>query len=126
MIANIHISWLDPHKIRKLTIVGSEKMVVFDDMESAEKIRIYDKGVDVRQDYKAYGDDLTLRFGDIVIPSIKMEEPLRAECHHFLECIEQHRKPRSDGQDGLRVLKVLEAAQKSLESKGKPVEIGSS
>lgn len=123
MIANIHISWLDPHKIRKLTIVGSEKMVVFDDMESAEKIRIYDKGVDVRQDYKAYGDDLTLRFGDIVIPSIKMEEPLRAECHHFLECIEQHRKPRSDGQDGLRVLKVLEAAQKSLENRGSPVQI---
>lgn len=126
MIANIHISWLDPHKIRKFTIVGSEKMVVFDDMESAEKIRIYDKGVDVRQDYKAYGDDLTLRFGDIVIPSIKMQEPLRAECLHFLECIEQKKKPRSDGRDGLRVLKVLEAAQKSLENHGKPVEIPSS
>lgn len=126
MIANIHISWLDPHKIRKFTIVGSEKMVVFDDMESAEKIRIYDKGVDVRQDYKAYGDDLTLRFGDIVIPSIKMQEPLRAECLHFLECIEQKKKPRSDGRDGLRVLKVLEAAQKSLENHGKPIEIPSS
>jgi predicted dehydrogenase len=125
-IANIHISWLDPHKIRKVTIVGSEKMVVFDDMESAEKIRMYDKGVDVRQDYKAYGDDLTLRFGDIVIPSIKMEEPLRAECKHFVECIEEKKRPRSDGRDGLRVLKVLEAAQESLDSRGKPVPIRNS
>lgn len=125
VIANIHISWLDPHKIRKLTIVGSEKMIVFDDMESAEKIRIYDKGVDIRQDYKAYGEDLTLRFGDIIIPSLRMGEPLQAECLHFLECIENKRQPRSDGRDGLRVLKVLEAAQRSLENGGRPVEIQS-
>ncbi len=126
VIANIHISWLDPHKIRKLTIVGSEKMIVFDDMESAEKIRIYDKGVDLHPGYKSYGEDLTLRFGDITIPSLKMEEPLRTECAHFLECIEMKRQPRSDGHDGLRVLKVLEAAQKSLDNEGIPVEIRSS
>lgn len=123
--ANIHISWLDPHKIRKLTIVGDKKMIVFDDMESAEKIRIYDKGVDIKPDYKAYGEDLTLRFGDIVIPSVKMEEPLKLECQHFLNCIIEGNRPRSDGYDGLRVLKVLEAAQESMANRGKPVKIES-
>ncbi len=126
VMAHMQISWLDPHKIRKLTIVGSKKMVVFDDMESAEKIKIYDKGVEGLggQDYKSYGEDLTLRFGDIVIPSIKMEEPLRTECLHFIECIEEGKKPLSDGHDGLRVVKVLEAAQKSLKSGGCPIKIG--
>lgn len=123
IIANIHISWLDPHKIRKLTIVGDQKMIVFDDMESAEKIRIYDKGVDIRPDYRAYGEDLTLRFGDIVIPNIKMAEPLGLECQHFLDCIIQGKRPRSDGYDGLRVLKVLEAAQESMANRGEPVKI---
>lgn len=123
VMAHIHVSWLDPHKIRKLTVVGNKKMAVFDDMESAEKVRIYDKGVGADPDYKLYGEDLTLRFGDITIPSIKMREPLRAECEHFIESIETGKRPRSDGYDGLRVVKVLEAAQKSLKSGGKPVKI---
>jgi predicted dehydrogenase len=123
VMAHIHISWLDPHKIRKLTIVGSKKMAVFDDMESSEKVRIFDKGVETNEDYRSYGEDLTLRFGDIVIPSIKMEEPLRIECEHFISCILNGQKPLSDGEDGLRVVKVLEAAQKSLESGGQPVKI---
>ncbi|MDO8885569.1 Gfo/Idh/MocA family oxidoreductase [Candidatus Oleimmundimicrobium sp.] len=126
VMAHMQVSWLDPHKVRKLTIVGSKKMVVFDDMESAEKIKIYDKGVDglESQDYKPYGEDLTLRFGDIVIPSINMKEPLRTECMHFIECIIEGKSPLSDGRDGLRVVKVLEAAQKSLKSGGMPVKIG--
>jgi predicted dehydrogenase len=123
VMAHIHISWLDPHKIRKLTIVGSKKMAVFDDMESSEKVRIFDKGVETNEDYRSYGEDLTLRFGDIVIPSIKMEEPLRIECEHFISCILNGQKPLSDGEDGLRVVKVLEAAQKSLESGGQPIKI---
>ncbi|HDP70015.1 MAG TPA: Gfo/Idh/MocA family oxidoreductase [Actinobacteria bacterium] len=126
VMAHMQLSWLDPHKIRKLTIVGSKKMVVFDDMESAEKIKIYDKGVEGlgNQDYKSYGEDLTLRFGDIVMPSINMKEPLRTECMHFIECIMERKIPLSDGRDGLRVVKVLEAAQKSLKNGGIPTKIG--
>jgi len=123
VMAHIHVSWLDPHKIRKITVVGNKKMAVFDDMESSEKVRIYDKGVGSNSDYRTYGEDLTLRFGDIVIPSIKMKEPLRAECEHFIESIRSGQRPRSDGQNGLRVVKVLEAAQASLKSGGKPVKI---
>lgn len=122
-MAHIHVSWLDPHKIRKVTVVGNKKMVVFDDMESSEKVRIYDKGVGAGDGYRSYGEDLTLRFGDIVIPSIKMKEPLRTECEHFVEAIKTGKPPRSDGYDGLRVVKVLEAAHASLKSGGKPVRV---
>ncbi len=123
MLAHIHVSWLDPHKIRKVTVVGQKKMAVFDDMESAEKIRIYDKGVDYSRDYESYGEYLSLRHGDILIPRLNLVEPLRSECEHFLSCVEERATPRSDGKDGLRVLKVLGAAQKSLENGGTPVEI---
>ncbi len=123
VMAHLHVSWLDPHKVRKLTIVGSEKMAVFDDMESSEKVRIFDKGVQAGGDYKSFGEDLILRFGDILIPSISMTEPLRTECQHFIDCIEHGKTPRSDGRDGLRVVKILEAAQKSLELGGEPVSV---
>lgn len=119
------VSWLDPHKVRKITVVGSKKMVVFDDMESTEKIKLYDKGVDAPPSYDTYGDYITLRIGDIVIPKVNMSEPLKNECQHFLDCIQGGKKPLSDGQDGLRVLRVLEATQKSLESRGEPVELKS-
>ncbi|MDZ7261431.1 MAG: Gfo/Idh/MocA family oxidoreductase, partial [candidate division KSB1 bacterium] len=122
-MAHIHVSWLDPHKIRKVTVVGSKKMAVVDDMESAEKMRIYNKGVDFTGTYLGYGDSLTLRIGDIQIPYIKLQEPLKIECQHFVDSILQNKKPRSDGVDGLRVVKVLEAAQASLEQGGVPVEI---
>jgi len=121
-MANIQLSWLDPHKIRKLTIVGSRKMVVFDDMESSEKIRIYDKGVTPNQ-VVSYGDSFTLRFGNILIPRIDMVEPLRVECEHFLSCVNEGSQPRSDGNDGLRVVKVLAAAQDSLDKGGHPVRV---
>ncbi|MGD8397177.1 MAG: Gfo/Idh/MocA family oxidoreductase [Candidatus Eiseniibacteriota bacterium] len=123
-LANLQLSWLDPHKLRRLTLVGSQRMVVFDDMEAAEKIRIYDKGVSGAEagrivDYK---ESLTLRFGEIRIPRVAMREPLRIECQEFLRAIESGRPPRSDGLDGLRVVSVLEAAQRSLERGGVPVE----
>lgn len=117
------VSWLDPHKIRKITVVGSKKMVVFDDMESAEKIKLYDKGVGVPPSYDSYGDYQTLRIGDIIIPKIQMTEPLKNECQHFLDCVKNGIKPLSDGRDGLRVLRVLEATQKSLDNRGEPVEL---
>ncbi len=119
-MANIHLSWLDPHKLRKITIVGSKKMVVFDDMEVSEKLKIYDKGVGSTS-YSTYGEYLSLRFGDITIPSIKMLEPLRAEAQHFIQCIESRKEPKTGGQDGLKVVKILMAAQKSLKEKGMPI-----
>jgi len=122
-MAQVHISWLDPHKIRKFTIVGSKKMVVFDDMESSEKIKIYDKGADSPGKYVSYGDSITLRIGDISIPKIDMKEPLKIECQHFLDCIMENKRPLSDGADGLRVVRVLEAAQKSMENYGTLVKL---
>jgi predicted dehydrogenase len=123
VMAHVHVSWLDPHKDRKLTIVGDKKMAVFDDTKSAEKIWIYDKGVETKQDYSTYGEYLSLRFGDVLIPRIPATEPLRTECQHFIECVQSRKTPRSDGKDGLRVSKVLDAAQRSLKMGGAPVKV---
>ena len=123
VIAQIQLSWLDPHKIRKTTIVGSKKMVVFDDMAGTEMLKIYDKGVTSNGQFAPFGETLSLRFGDISIPYIKMTEPLKLECQHFLDCIKNNQTPRSDGRDGLRVVKVLQAAQESLDKSGVPVDI---
>lgn len=113
-VAQAQVSWLDPHKIRKFTVVGSKKMVTFDDMEATEKIRIYDKGVNQEIRYGSYDEVLTLREGDIHIPYFKMQEPLKIEANHFIECIREHKKPLSDGQNGLDVVKILEAVSLSL------------
>ena len=122
-LAHVHVSWLDPHKLRKFTVVGTQKMVVFDDMEASEKIKIYDKGVDRAGEVVSYGDALTVRNGDILIPKISLQEPLKLECAHFVECVRDRKRPLTDGLDGLRVVKVLDAAQKSLKSGGQPVAI---
>jgi predicted dehydrogenase len=118
-MAQIQVSWLDPHKVRKLTVVGTKKMAVFDDMESAEKVRIYDKAAE-RQGYESYGESITLRFGDIVIPHVNPAEPLKLECEHFVDCVRSGDTPLSDGRDGMRVVRVLEAAQRSLRADGAP------
>ncbi len=121
-MAHVHCSWLDPHKIRKATVVGPQKMVTFDDMEATEKIRIYDKGAAVRHDITtSYADIISLRFGDIIIPKIPGGEPLALECQHFIDCVLDNRPVRSDGADGLRVVQMLEAGQKSLKNQGIPV-----
>lgn len=122
-MAHVHVSWLDPHKERKLTIVGSKKMVVFDDTQASEKIWLYDKGVESKLDYNTYGEYLSLRVGDITLPRVPGGEPLRLECQHFLDCVKNRTQPRSDGRDGLRVLAVLQAAQQSLEQGGTPVDV---
>jgi predicted dehydrogenase len=124
-LAHVHVSWLDPHKLRKFTVVGSQKMAVFDDMEASEKIRIYDKGVDRAGEIVPYGDALTVRSGDILIPKISLQEPLKIECQHFVDCVRERKTPLSDGRSGLRVVKVLAAAQASLERGGAPVAIAS-
>jgi predicted dehydrogenase len=123
-MAHIHVSWLDPHKTRKLTLVGSRKMAVFDDMEASEKVRVYDKGVDRPPEGTADVEvALKLRFGDILIPRLDTEEPLTRECRHFVECARGLHPPRSDGWDGLRVVAALEAAQRSLDAQGTPQQV---
>jgi predicted dehydrogenase len=122
-MAHIQVSWLDPHKIRKITVVGSKKMAVFDDLDANEKLRIYDKGAHVSTEYNTFAEYIGLRFGDITVPYIKVGEPLRLECLHFLDCVQNRKQPLSDGYDGLRVVQVLDAAQRSLKSNGTPVAV---
>jgi predicted dehydrogenase len=121
--AHLHVSWLDPHKIRKATIVGSKKMAVVDDMEPSEKLRIYDKGFTAQKEYASYGEALAIRGGSVVSPYIKMVEPLKLESQHFIDCIRTERTPLTDGTDGLKVTQVLEAAQTSLKEFGKRITL---
>lgn len=121
-LAHLHCSWLDPHKVRRTTVVGSRRMAVIDDQEPSEKVRIYDKGVD---EAPAVGDlvgALTVRSGDIAVPQIPADEPLRLEMEEFVASIRQHRPARTDGHDGLEVVRVLDAARQSL-AEGVRVEI---
>jgi len=124
VLAHVHLSWLDPCKVRRITIVGSRKMVVYDDVESLEKVKIYDKGVECPPYTDTFGDfQFAYRYGDITIPNIRFTEPLRLECEHFLECILTHKRPQTDGYDGLRVVKIIEAAQESLRNSGSQEQI---
>jgi predicted dehydrogenase len=122
-MAQIQLSWLDPRKERRLTVVGSRKMVVFDDTHATEKLRIYEKGFDRPPEYDTYGDYLSIRNGDIHIPHIDLAEPLAVECRHFLDCVEQGTEPRSSATDGLEVVRILAAAERSLRDGGRPVTI---
>ncbi|MHA2428728.1 MAG: Gfo/Idh/MocA family oxidoreductase [Candidatus Hermodarchaeia archaeon] len=126
ILAHVHVSWLDPNKVRRTTVVGSKKMLVYDDLEPLEKIKIYDKGVETPPYTDTYDDfQYSYRYGDIVIPYIQFTEPLRIECQDFLDSIEdENRSPQSSGQVGVNVLKVLEAAQRSLDNYGVPEFIG--
>jgi len=110
--AHLHLSWLDPHKERRFTVVGSQRMATFDDMAAEGKLTIYDKGVD--EDTRSYGEYIT-RSGDIYSPRIPNSEPLRLECEHFIESVRKRATPLSDGHSGLRVVRVLEALQGDLE-----------
>lgn len=122
-IGQIHVSWLDPHKVRRTTLVGSKKMAVFDDGEASEKVRIYDKGANISREYQTYGEYLGLRHGDVLIPRIDLSEPLALEAAHFLDCVRTGNAPRSDGANGLEVVDVLEATTESLRRDGAPVAI---
>jgi predicted dehydrogenase len=113
LAAHLHLSWLDPHKERRLTVVGSRRMATFDDMELERKLTVYDKGFD--EAAGSYGEYIT-RSGDIWSPRVPNREPLRIECEHFVECVREGRTPRSDGASGLRVVRVLEALQQQLDA----------
>jgi predicted dehydrogenase len=122
VLAHVQLSWLDPHKERKLTVVGAKKMVVFDDMEPREKLRIYDKGVERPPEYRSFGESLAIREGDIFIPRIPNVEPLAAELAHFVQVASGHDAPapRAGAEDGVKVVRVLEAASRSLANGGAP------
>jgi len=121
LAAHLHLSWLDPHKERRFTIVGSRRMATFDDMDLERKITVYDKGFDESSD--SYGEYIT-RTGDIWSPRVPNAEPLRVEAQHFVDCIRERRAPISDGHSGLRVVRVLEALQHELEASRREVADG--
>ena len=113
LAAHLHLSWLDPHKERRFTVVGSRRMATFDDMDIERKVTVYDKGFD--EDARNWGEYIT-RSGDIWSPRIPNVEPLRLECEHFVACVREGRPPLSDGASGVRVVRVLERLQESLDA----------
>lgn len=126
VIAHIHVSWIDPSKTRKVTVVGSEKMIVYDDLADEGMVKVYDKGVKKVSNGSSplYGEfQYRLHSGDVHLPHIRMTEPLSNECRHFIECIREDQRPLSDGKNGLEVVQVLEAAQCSLKLQGMPIPV---
>lgn len=123
-IALIQSSWLDPNKIRQMTFVGKRRMLVYDDTEPFEKIKIYDKRVETPPHYDTFAEfHYAYHYGDMYCPYVKQGEPLKIECQHFLDCIKFGTEPTSSGLDGLNVVRVLEAASKSLKNGGSMVLI---
>lgn len=120
-IAHFHLNWLAPVKIRQTVIGGSRKMLVYNDMEPTEKIKLYDKGVDVTSREGIYQTLIQYRTGDIYIPHLINQEPLRVEIAHFVECIQTGNKPITDGEAGYQVVRILEATQTSIKANGSPV-----
>ena len=127
IMVNAHVSWLDPRKVRQITIVGDKKMVVWDDLENLGPVKLYDKHVEKTSTYyETYGEfQLLSKEGSITIPKIGLNEPLKAQAQYFIECITKNVKPAlSDGQKGLDVVNVLVSIQESMNQKGKTVELG--
>lgn len=123
-IALIQSSWIDPRKIRETTIVGSKKMILYDDNEPLEKIRIYDKYVEVPPHYDTYAEfHFSYHYGDMHAPYLKQVEPLKVECQQFLDCIQSGEKSDSSGEEGLKVVQILEAATRSLKNGGSEIPI---
>jgi predicted dehydrogenase len=120
LAAHMHLSWLDPHKERRFTVVGSKKMATFDDMELDRKLTVYDKGFD--ESWASYGEYIA-RSGDTFSPRVPNDEPLRVECAHFVERVRDGGEPRSGGESGLRVVRVLEALQQSLRESSRAARV---
>jgi predicted dehydrogenase len=122
--ATIQSSWIDPRKVREITIVGTKKMIVYDDTEPLEKVKIYDKRVEAPPHYDTFGEfQYSYHYGDILSPFVRQEEPLRAECQHFIDCIDKKHRPDSSGHDGLAVVRILEAATESLRNGGNTISL---
>ena len=125
ILAHSRMSWLDPCKTRKITVVGSRKMVVYDDLESHEKLKVYDKRVHAIRESDTFGEyQFSYHYGGVVSPYIHFEEPLRVACLHFLECVLERRQPLTDGHNGVEIVQIIEAAQRSLREGGIGISIG--
>lgn len=123
-IATVQNSWLDPRKVREMTIVGTRRMIVYDDLEPLEKIKIYDARVDRPPHYNTFAEfTYSYHYGDIYVPYVKQEEPLKVECQHFADCIKNGSRPLTDGQHGMELVRILEASSESLRRQGGPVRI---
>jgi len=114
-LVNIHVSWLDPVKVRRITVVGDLKMAIWDDLDNVEPVKIFDKGIIKEPYYDDFGEfQLLTRDGDVYSPRIKLVEPLRNEAVHFIDCVENRKNPICDGESGLDVVKILNMIQESL------------
>jgi predicted dehydrogenase len=124
VLAHARMSWLDPCKTRRITVVGREKMVVYDDLESHEKLRIHDKSVEAVRRTDTFGEfQFAYHYGSVVSPYVRFDEPLLVECQHFVDCVGRRATPITDGRNGAEVVRVIEAAQRSLQLGGVPVPI---
>ncbi|MGH9027320.1 MAG: Gfo/Idh/MocA family protein [Acidimicrobiia bacterium] len=128
ILVNLHVSWLNPRKVRDITVVGDRKMLTFDDMNLTEPLRIYDKGVSVERVSPEWVDTFgsfraSVREGTIVIPKVPLGEPLRSECGHFVECVRLGKQPLSDGEFGTEVVRVLEAINRSMANGGREEQL---
>ncbi len=123
VMVHVQMSWLDPHRVRRLTVVGSKKMVVFDDMQPREKLKVFDRGISRPPEYSSYGESLTIREGDIAIPLVPNVEPLRAELQHFVRVAAGEEASRVGPERGVDVVRVLEAASVSMRDGGRVVEL---
>jgi predicted dehydrogenase len=123
VVAHFHVNWLAPVKIRRTLIGGSHKMIVYDDLEPSEKVKVYDKGITVKEPEGVYKMMVGYRTGDMWAPQLASTEALRDEVQHFVECIETGSQPLTDGQAGLNVVRILEAASQSMQERGQPVDL---
>ncbi len=126
-LGHIHVSWAEPNKVREIVVVGSDKRIVFNDLDPLEQVRIFEKGIAPSEDYlepSSFGEyHFSIRDGDIISPKIEISEPLKNECRHFLDCVLHGQVPLSDGRNGLEVVQILEAVNRSILGKGAPVEL---
>ncbi len=125
IVGHIHVSWAEPNKVREVVVVGSDKRIVFDDLNPLERVRVFDKGVmPVAAEPTSYGEyQFLMRDGDITSPRVEVSEPLRNQCSHFLECIDRGSQPLTNGRTGRDVVRVMEAIDRSIDRKGAPVEV---
>jgi predicted dehydrogenase len=125
IIGHIHVSWAEPNKVREVVVVGSDKRIVFDDLDPLERVRVFDKGVTpVAAEATSYGEyHLLMRDGDIISPRVEVSEPLRNQCNHFLECVKRNRRPLTSAWAGRDVVRVMEAIDRSIQRQGAPVEL---
>jgi predicted dehydrogenase len=123
LMAHIHVNWLAPVKVRQTLIGGSKKMIVYDDVEPSEKVKVYDKGIDLKSDANVYNMLVSYRIGDMWAPCLDMTEALTVETQAFVNCIKSNSQPENNGYAGLRVVRILEAASQSMAQRGRPIDL---